>query len=125
MDFALLDLNGARLGHPYHCRDRRTDGMMPEAFRRVPCEEIYEQTGTQFMQLNMLYQLLAMATGNILLQARAVGLVGSLTAIRRVVRASFPIITYEPHPSDRWDEQFERFRKLLDTSSLASEREES
>ncbi len=34
--------------------------MIPEACRRVPREEIYEQTGTQFMQLNTLFQLLSM-----------------------------------------------------------------
>jgi rhamnulokinase len=35
--------------------------MMEEAFRRVPREEIFEYTGIQFLQLNSLYQLLAMA----------------------------------------------------------------
>jgi len=37
--------------------------MLGEAFRRVPRAEIFEQTGIQFLQLNSLYQLLAMATG--------------------------------------------------------------
>ncbi len=37
--------------------------MLDEAFRRVPREEIFEQTGIQFMQLNSLYQLLAMVVG--------------------------------------------------------------
>jgi rhamnulokinase len=61
VDFALLDARDELLGNPYHYRDRRTDGMMEEAFRRVPREEIFECTGIQFMQLNSLYQLLAMA----------------------------------------------------------------
>lgn len=37
---------------------------MEEAFRRVPRAEIFERTGIQFMQLNSLYQLLAMAQAN-------------------------------------------------------------
>lgn len=61
VDFALLDRDDRLIGNPYHYRDPRTDGMMEEAFRRVPREEIFERTGIQFMQLNTLYQLLSMA----------------------------------------------------------------
>jgi rhamnulokinase len=61
VDFGLLAAGDMLLGNPYHYRDGRTDGMMDEAFRVVPRAEIYEQTGIQFMQLNSLYQLLAMA----------------------------------------------------------------
>jgi rhamnulokinase len=60
VDFGLLDRDGALISNPYHYRDSRTDGMLEEAFRRVPREEIFAQTGIQFMQLNSLYQLLAM-----------------------------------------------------------------
>ena len=60
VDFALLDASGALLGNPYHYRDARTDGMLEEAFRVVPREQIFAQTGVQFMPLNTLYQLLAM-----------------------------------------------------------------
>jgi len=63
VDFGLLDRDGALVANPYHYRDSRTDGMIEEAFRRVPREEIFEQTGIQFMQLNSLYQLLAMVVG--------------------------------------------------------------
>ncbi|MCB0064056.1 MAG: rhamnulokinase [Caldilineaceae bacterium] len=61
VDFALLDQNGVLLGNPVHYRDDRTDGMMEAAFAKVPKAEIFGQTGIQFMQLNSLYQLLAMA----------------------------------------------------------------
>jgi len=61
VDFALLAADDSLLGNPYHYRDSRTNGMMEEAFRVVPRAEIYRQTGIQFMQLNTLYQLLAMA----------------------------------------------------------------
>ncbi len=60
VDFGLLDRRGALIGNPYHYRDNRTDGMMEQAFRRMPREKIFELTGIQFMQLNTLYQLLAM-----------------------------------------------------------------
>jgi rhamnulokinase len=60
VDFGLLDRNGALIGNPSHYRDGRTDGMLEEAFRRVPRTEIFEQTGIQILQLNSLYQLLSM-----------------------------------------------------------------
>src|SRR6185436_12809873 len=61
VDFALLDQNGALLANPFHHRDERTDGMLAEAFKRLPRTEIFSNTGIQFMQINTLYQLLAMA----------------------------------------------------------------
>jgi rhamnulokinase len=60
VDFGLLDADDRLVGNPYHYRDRRTDGMIQAASQRVPREEIFAQTGVQFMQLNSLYQLLAM-----------------------------------------------------------------
>jgi rhamnulokinase len=61
VDFALLDKRGTLLSIPFHYRDERTDGMLAEAFRRMPAAEIFAHTGNQFMQINTLYQLLAMA----------------------------------------------------------------
>jgi rhamnulokinase len=61
VDFGLLAADDTLLGNPLHYRDRCTDGMMEEAFKLVPRAEIYAQTGIQFIQLNSLYQLLAMA----------------------------------------------------------------
>lgn len=60
VDFALLDEKGALIQYPYHYRDSRTEGMMEMAFKRLSRERIYEITGIQFMQLNTLFQLLAM-----------------------------------------------------------------
>ncbi|HJR81695.1 MAG TPA: rhamnulokinase family protein [Anaerolineales bacterium] len=60
VDFALLDAQGVLLSNPFHYRDARTDGMLEEAFQRMPRAEIFANTGIQFMQLNTLYQLLAM-----------------------------------------------------------------
>lgn len=60
VDFALLDKDGKLLANPTHYRDSRTDGMLDEAFALMPRNEIFAHTGIQFMQLNTLYQLLAM-----------------------------------------------------------------
>ena len=59
IDFALLDRNRSLLGNPFHYRDVRTDGMLEEAFKRMPRADIFANTGIQFMQINTLYQLLA------------------------------------------------------------------
>ena len=61
VDFALLDSQGGLVSNPFHYRDERTDGMLEEAFKRMSRAEIFANTGVQFMQLNTLYQLLAMA----------------------------------------------------------------
>lgn len=61
VDFALLAGDGALLELPVAYRDSRTEGMMEKLFERVPPEEIYRKTGIQFMQINTLYQLFAMA----------------------------------------------------------------
>jgi rhamnulokinase len=64
VDFALLDHHGALLANPHHYRDNRTDGMMDEAFRRMPRAKVFDQTGIQFMQINTLFQLLSLRVNN-------------------------------------------------------------
>ena len=60
VDFALLDAAGALLENPRHYRDARNNGMMDAVFKVVPREEVFAQTGIQFIQINSLYQLYAM-----------------------------------------------------------------
>ena len=60
VDFGLLGRGDELLGNPYHYRDARTAGMFQQAFSRVPRDEIFDETGLQFMEFNTLYQLLAM-----------------------------------------------------------------
>lgn len=60
VDFGLLGRGDELLGNPYHYRDSRTNGMLEKALGIVPREDIFCQTGLQFMQINTLYQLLAM-----------------------------------------------------------------
>ncbi len=60
VDFTLLSKSGELLGIPFHYRDARTRGILPKAFARVPREEIFAATGLQFMEINTLFQLLAL-----------------------------------------------------------------
>ena len=61
VDFGLLDADGALIENPRHYRDARTNGLAEEVFRIVPKEEIFTNTGTQFMEINSLYQLYSIA----------------------------------------------------------------
>ncbi len=60
VDFGLLDKHGSLIGNPVNYRDKRTNGMMERVFERVSREEVFEQTGIQFMQLNTLYQMMSL-----------------------------------------------------------------
>jgi rhamnulokinase len=60
VDFALLGRDGTLLGNPRHYRDPHTETIMDAAFARVPKEEVFRQTGIQFMRFNTLFQLLAL-----------------------------------------------------------------
>jgi rhamnulokinase len=59
VDYALLGERGELLQNPFHYRDKRTDGIMEKVFQKVGKDEIYNQTGIQFMPINTLYQLYA------------------------------------------------------------------
>ena len=60
VDFALLDEQGELIGTPHCYRDPRVDGVMEEAFKTVPREQMFDRTGIQFMPFNTLFQLLSM-----------------------------------------------------------------
>lgn len=60
VDFAFLAADGSLLANPVCYRDARTRGMIAAAERIVPRPEIFAATGLQFMELNSLYQLLAL-----------------------------------------------------------------
>jgi rhamnulokinase len=60
VDYVLLSKSNELLGQPFHYRDSRTQGVMARAFRRVSREKIFAATGLQFMEINTLYQLLAL-----------------------------------------------------------------
>ena len=54
----------------------------------------------------------ATAIGNLLVQALALGDVGSYEEIRAVVRASFPLEEVEPQDGDQWDDAYGRFLQV-------------
>jgi len=62
VDFSFLAPGGELLGNPVCYRDPRTSGLLAAAERIVPREEIFAATGLQFMEINTLYQLLALHT---------------------------------------------------------------
>jgi sugar (pentulose or hexulose) kinase len=62
VDFGLLDVNGKLLRNPVHYRDERTAGMFGKVFEQVPKDEVFAQTGIQFMEINTLYQLMELAS---------------------------------------------------------------
>lgn len=69
VDYGLLDKNDKLLGNPYHYRDTRTEGMYEEAFKRVPKEEIFKETGIAFNWFNTIFQLLsAKLSGDVTLE---------------------------------------------------------
>lgn len=59
VDYGLLDANDTLLSNPYHYRDKRTDGLLEEVLAKISADEIYANTGIQFMQINTLVQLYA------------------------------------------------------------------
>jgi len=59
VDYVLLDRRGEWLGLPHCYRDPRTKGLVDELCALVPRREIFEASGSQFMEINTLVQLLA------------------------------------------------------------------
>ena len=64
VDFGLIGDDGRMIGNPVMYRDPRTAGMMAEAFKRVPRDEMFRHTGIQFMEINSVFQLLSMVTAD-------------------------------------------------------------
>jgi rhamnulokinase len=60
VDFALLGHADELLGNPRHYRDPHTESMPAEACATVPDQELFAQTGIQFLRFNTLFQLLAL-----------------------------------------------------------------
>ncbi|MDF7806627.1 rhamnulokinase [Pontiellaceae bacterium B12219] len=61
VDFGLFDSDGKLLRNPVNYRDSRTVGMFDKVFSLVPKEEVFAQTGIQFMELNTLFQLMSLS----------------------------------------------------------------
>lgn len=59
VDYGLLGKDGQLLSNPVHYRDCRTNGMLEKAFSRMDRERLYRITGSQFMEINTAFQLMA------------------------------------------------------------------
>ena len=59
VDFGFLDKKGHLLSNPVHYRDMRTAGIPKYSAEKVSADEVYGVTGIQVLELNSLYQLLA------------------------------------------------------------------
>jgi rhamnulokinase len=59
VDFGLLGPDGCLLDNPRHYRDQRTAGLIKAVAAQVPLDEVFRQSGIQFMEINSLYQLCA------------------------------------------------------------------
>jgi rhamnulokinase len=55
IDYVLLDAQGRLLGPPHCYRDPRTAESPTRLFQKVPFDEVYTETGIQFMVINTLY----------------------------------------------------------------------
>ena len=60
VDFVHLNKEGLIISLPFAYRDSRTNTSMDDLFQVIPQEEVYAQTGIQFMQFNSLFQLFSM-----------------------------------------------------------------
>ncbi len=55
----------------------------------------------------------ATAIGNVLMQAKALGVINSLAELREVVRNSFEVIQFYPVQNSGWEEAYEKMKNLL------------
>lgn len=60
VDYVLLDRNDDVAGPAFHYRDARTRNILDRAFERLSRQEIFAETGLQFLEFNTAYQLLSM-----------------------------------------------------------------
>ena len=64
VDYGLLGPGDELLGNPRHYRDSRTEGILETALEVMSRADIFTSTGLQFMELNTLFQMVAMTREN-------------------------------------------------------------
>ena len=52
------------------------------------------------------------AIGNIMLQAKAAGMVSDMFEMRRIIADSISLTSYSPQDTEAWDKAYERFERL-------------
>lgn len=61
VDFGFIGSDGRLLGNPVCYRDRRTEGIIPRAEKKLSSRRLYEITGIQNMEINTVFQLYALS----------------------------------------------------------------
>jgi rhamnulokinase len=56
----------------------------------------------------------ATAAGNLLVQAMANKEISDISQLREIVRKSFPLFVYQPKDTSLWDENYEKYKGLVD-----------
>ncbi|WP_308752246.1 rhamnulokinase family protein [uncultured Anaerotruncus sp.] len=115
VDFGLLDRNGDLMQNPVHYRDARTAGMIEEVCKVIGRDELYRATGNQFMELNTIFQLYALAKKRPELLERASrallmpDLFGYLLTGRQTAEYSIASTTQLMNPrTHQWDREIMR-----------------
>ncbi len=117
VDYVLLSKSGEVLGQPYNYRDPRTTGMLELAASKVSKADIFAQSGVQFMEINTLYQVIAMQLQDPELMAHADRFLMMpdffhwLLCGSRVVEFTNATTTQFFHPANR-DWAFDMLRKF-------------
>ena len=108
---------------------------------RKTLDDLAQVTGREFTSLhllgeskdNMLHHFIAnalqlrvvvapteaTAIGNVIVQAIAMGRIGSLAEARQIVQQSFKTATIQPSPAATWAPVYERFLELCGTRAVA------
>lgn len=60
VDFGIIGRNGRLMENPVHYRDKRTQGILDEVYKRISRRELYQITGNQIMEINTAFQLYAL-----------------------------------------------------------------
>ncbi len=69
VDFGLLDATGQMIGNPHNYRDPHlTYELMEEVYAKIPKEELYRITGSQFLNFNSIYQLYNLSKNEYILE---------------------------------------------------------
>ncbi|MFM7243791.1 MAG: rhamnulokinase family protein [Planctomycetaceae bacterium] len=117
VDFSFLGADGALLANPVCYRDARTRGVLAAAEQIVPRDQIFASTGLQFMEINSLYQFLALerARSSVLAAADRMLMIPDLVHWLLTGRASNERTNasttqcYDPRRGDWAFEMLERF----------------
>lgn len=74
VDYLLYDTDGNLMQPVFHYRDPRCERGVKQTYQRISWEEIFAETGLQFLQFNTLFQLAAESPGRLGSAGRVLGI---------------------------------------------------